>query len=109
MSLLNYKSYFGTVEYSSKDHCLFGKLAYIRDLVNYEGQTVKELESAFKEAVDDYLAFCKERGRIPNIPCKGSFNVRIGSELHRSALAAARQRDLTLNEFVKQSIEQAIG
>lgn len=44
MSMLEYKGYLGTVEYSAQDHCLYGKLAYIRDLVNYEATSVEELE-----------------------------------------------------------------
>ena len=35
-------------------------------------------------------------------------NVRIGPELHRNALIAAKERNLNLNEFVKRSIEQAV-
>jgi len=109
MNMLSYRGYLGTVEYSPEDHCLFGKLAYIRSLVNYEAQTVAELEQAFEKAVDDYIVFCKEQALTPERPCKGSFNVRIGPELHRHALLAARGQNLNLNEFVKQSIEQALG
>lgn len=61
MNMLEYKGYYGTAEYSAEDHCLYGKLAYIRDLVNYEATTVKNLEKAFKEAVDDYLTFAESK------------------------------------------------
>jgi len=40
--------------------------------------------------------------------CKGSFNIRIGSELHRNALICAKSMGINLNEFVKNSIEKAI-
>jgi hypothetical protein len=33
--------------------------------------------------VDDYLAWCKERGKQPNKPFSGSFLVRATPELHR--------------------------
>ena len=48
MNMLEYKGYLGTVEYSSEDHCLYGKLAFIRDLVNYEAVNVDQLESEFR-------------------------------------------------------------
>ncbi|SDB08709.1 hypothetical protein SAMN03159382_00875 [Pseudomonas sp. NFACC23-1] len=54
-SHLQYKGYVGSIEASTDDNCLFGKLLSIRALVSYEGQTVTELEMAFREAVDDYL------------------------------------------------------
>jgi len=56
MKLLRYKGYYGSVEVSTEDNCLFGKLEFINPLVNYEGESVRELESSFKAAVNDYLA-----------------------------------------------------
>ena len=66
MNLLEYKRYLGTVEYSLEDHCLYGKLAYIRDLVNYEATSVDELEREFRMSVDGYLQECKRQGRKLN-------------------------------------------
>ncbi len=108
MSLFKYKGFYGSIEASIRDNCLFGKLEFIEPLISYEGQSVKELEQAFKEAVDDYLSDCERLGREPAKPYKGSFNVRIGPELHKHALVAAKEKNLNLNEFVKLSIEQAV-
>ena len=36
-----------------------------------------------------YLEFCAETGKQPEKPFKGSFNVRIGADLHRKATLAA--------------------
>jgi predicted HicB family RNase H-like nuclease len=106
MSLLQYNGYVGTVEYSAEDHCLFGKLAYIRDLVTYEATTARALEKAFREAVDDYVALCVRQKREPNVPFKGSFNVRVGPELHRLASIAAGEK--SLNTFVSEAIREKV-
>lgn len=106
MSMMEYKGYLGTVEYSAEDHCLYGKLAFIRDLVNYEATTVDGLETEFRAAVDDYLKSCKELGKEPNIPFKGSFNVRTGPDLHRQAVIASG--DQSLNAFVCEAIKEKI-
>lgn len=55
-----YKGYLGSVAYSEKDQVFFGKIEGINGLVNFEGESVKELTNAFHEAVDDYLAYCEE-------------------------------------------------
>ena len=60
-SLLLYKNYNGTVEYSKKDNCLFGKVVGIKSLLSYEGNSVQELEQDFQNTIDEYLADCKER------------------------------------------------
>ena len=45
---------------------------------------------------------------IRNKPFKGSFNVRIGSDLHREAMMQAQDQGINLNEFVKQAIETSV-
>ncbi|HEY5745056.1 MAG TPA: hypothetical protein VIU12_03175 [Chryseolinea sp.] len=55
MNMLEYHGYYGTVEFSHEDQVFYGKLFGINDIVTFEGASVKELESSFREAVDDYL------------------------------------------------------
>ena len=56
MNTMTYKGYLGSVAYSEKDNVFFGKIEGINGLVNFEGESVKELTAAFHEAVDDYVA-----------------------------------------------------
>ncbi|WP_333820626.1 type II toxin-antitoxin system HicB family antitoxin [Ohtaekwangia sp.] len=60
---MEYKSYKGIVEYSADDGVFFGKIFGVNDLITFEGDTVKELEVAFRGAVDDYLQACNCRKR----------------------------------------------
>ncbi|MFV0576506.1 MAG: type II toxin-antitoxin system HicB family antitoxin [Vibrio sp.] len=106
MTYLRYKNYLGTIEAELETNTLFGKLAFIRDLVTYEGTTLKELEQQFQLAVDGYLDSCMELGKEPNTPCRGSFNVRTGEALHRAAVIAAE--DQSLNAFVCDAIREKI-
>lgn len=106
MKLLNYKGYVGTIEADLENNILFGKLAYIRDLVTYEAESLSELEKEFRQSVDLYLQDCLELGKEPNKPFKGIFNVRIGEELHREATIIAGDR--SLNAFVTEAIQEKI-
>jgi predicted HicB family RNase H-like nuclease len=101
-----YKGYIGSVHYSDDDQVFFGKLEYIKSLVNYEGTDVKSLKQAFEEAVDDYLDLSAREGTKPEKPFKGSFNVRAGSELHRRAALFAKEKGLNLNKVVTEALEQ---
>ncbi|EAA5422138.1 toxin-antitoxin system HicB family antitoxin, partial [Salmonella enterica subsp. enterica] len=51
MKHLKYKGYLGTVEPDFENNVLYGKLAFIRDLVTYEASTLAELEQEFKTSV----------------------------------------------------------
>lgn len=109
MNILKYKGYIGDVQASIEDDVLHGKLQYISALVTYEGKTVDELNTAFQEAIDDYLTYCEKKGYEPEKPCKGSFNIRIGHDLHLAAAIKAKQMGISLNDLVKQSISQQVA
>lgn len=104
-NVLEYKGYIASVEFSADDMCLFGKIEHINDLIMFDGKDAEEIESAFHEAVDSYLAFCSERGKEPNQPFKGSFNIRPGVDLHRKAAVEAKRRGVSLNDLVSKAIE----
>ena len=108
MKHLTYKNYTGSIEYSKEDGLLYGKVLGIKGLLSYEGQTGEDLEKDFVDAIDEYLSDCKESGIVPEKPFKGSFNVRISSELHRKAALLAMDDRMSLNNFVAESIRERI-
>lgn len=69
---LSCKGYSGSWEVSHEDNCLFGKILFIEDLITYEADTPKELETSFRAAVDHYLEHCQRTGRPPNKPAVAS-------------------------------------
>ncbi len=105
---MKYKDYIGSVEFSESDGVFFGKVMGIRALVSYEGETAKDLVEDFHGAVDDYLELCKEQGIEPEKAYKGSFNVRISPELHRSAAVYAAAHNMSLNSFVETAVNHEL-
>lgn len=108
-ALLKHRGYYGSLEASPEDNCLFGKLQFIRALVSYEGQTVAELSQAFRDAVDDYLDTCATLGQEPEQPCKGSFNVRVGHDLHLAASVAATRDKISLNDLTRKALREYLN
>ncbi len=109
MSLMSYKDYLGSVEFDEAERIFHGKLEFIRALVSYEAEDAEGLIQAFHDAVDDYLEHCEERGVPPEKPLKGSFNVRVGPDLHRRAVIAAAHAGVSLNAFTTQALEAALA
>lgn len=103
-TMLEYKGYLGSVEYNDDDELLHGRLEFIRDLVLYAGENVSSLKTAFHEAADDYLELCATENRKPDMPLKGSFNVRPGHDLHRRAMLYSRRRGVSLNAIVSDAL-----
>ena len=102
MNTMTYKGYLGSVAYSEKDQVFFGKIEGINGLVNFEGESVKELTEAFHEAVDDYLAYCEDEGIEPDKSYTGVLNVRLTPSIHRQIAMLARQAGVTINAYIKE-------
>ena len=108
MNTMTYKGYLGSVAFSEKDNVFLGKIEGINGLVNFEGESVKELTEAFHEAVDDYLAYCKEEGLEPEKSYSGVLNVRLTPTIHRQIAILARKAGLTLNAYIKDALEEKV-
>lgn len=105
---LEYKGYLGSLEIDLDEEFVYGRLMFIRDVVSYRANDVRGLKPAFEAAVDDYLATCAELGEVPDAPCKGTFNVRLGPHLHQRVAVNAAKEDISLNEWVKQACEMRL-
>lgn len=106
---LNYKGYDGAVLFSAEDKLLHGRIMGIRDAVTYEGTDVRGLEKSFREAVDEYLRFCEAENKPADRPFKGTFNVRVGSDLHKRAALHAEAHHSKLNQLVQEALEQYLS
>lgn len=102
--ILEYKGYWTRVKYSAEDKILYGTIEGISDLVNFECDNSAEVEAAFHEAVDDYLAFCADIGQEPDRAYRGTFNVRINPELHRRVDQAAYKAGISMNQMVERAL-----
>ena len=84
-----------------------GHLAGIRDIVGFHGSSVNELEKAFHEAVNDYLAHCAQLNLPANKPFSGRMLLRVPPEVHAQASVAAQVAGLSLNQWAAQALAQA--
>jgi predicted HicB family RNase H-like nuclease len=103
---LQYRGYDGSVLFSAEDKMLHGRVLGVRDMISYGGKDVRSLEKNFRDAVDEYLQFCKRRGKTPNTPYKGSFNVRVPEELHQRAALYAEEHEMKLNAVVQEALRE---
>ena len=106
---IEYNGYIGSIEYSPEDKCFFGKLEMVDDLVTFEAVNAIELETNFKNAVDQYIQTSKELGREPQKTYKGVFNVRIDSELHKKIYKEALKKGISLNAFIQKTLYKEIN
>jgi len=101
---MEYKGYLGIVEYDSDAKIFHGDIINTRDVITFQGSTVHEIETAFRESIDDYLSWCKEEGVEPEKPYSGKFNLRLSPELHKEVAVTAKRMKVSINSFVEKAL-----
>jgi predicted HicB family RNase H-like nuclease len=105
--MLAYKGYTGRAEYDDESGLLHGEVIDLRDVVTFQATSVAELEAAFRDSIDDYLEFCKERGEEPEKPFSGRFMLRLPPDLHRRVHVRAVREGKSLNQWIADSLEKS--
>jgi predicted HicB family RNase H-like nuclease len=106
--MMEYKGYAGRVDYDDEAGIFHGEVINTRDVITFQGTTVKELRKAFRDSVEDYLAFCDERGEEPGKPFSGQFITRVSPDVHRRINIAATVSGKSLNAWVTAQLERGV-
>lgn len=103
-NLLEYRGYHAKIELSVEEKIFIGKVLGIDDSLNFHGKTVDELQEQFEICIDDYIEMCEYFGKTPEKEYKGSFNIRIPSEMHKKLDVMAISKGTTINQLIIKAI-----
>jgi predicted HicB family RNase H-like nuclease len=65
---MQYKEYQARVVFNDENKIFYGEVLGLKDVVTFQSKSIKELEKEFRDSIDDYLEFCKQKGRSPEKP-----------------------------------------
>jgi len=105
--MMGYQGYIGKVEYDDEASLFHGEVINTRDVITFQGKSVAGPKKAFRESIDDYLAFREDRGEAPDKPYSGQFVTRVSPDLHRQAAIAATMEGKSLNSWVAEKLRTA--
>ena len=109
MENLEYKGYFGSIEYSEGDNCFYGKIVGMeRDCVTYEGESAGELVKDFRGAIDMYLEHCQRKGIEPEKSHKSVLSIRIPSKIQSMVALYAENHGTNIDAFICDTIEKRL-
>jgi len=107
MSILTYKGYQGSFEYDPDADIFHGDILHITDVITFQGRSIDELKAALAESIDVYLEYCAKKGKEPQKPFSGTFNVRLNPEIHLRLAMRAAEAGVSLNKWVAKTLEKA--
>lgn len=105
--MLTYKGYTGFIEIDTETGMLCGYVLDIKDVITFMGKTVEEARQEFQFSVDDYLAFCKEKGKEPDKPFSGKLPFRTTPERHRQIFIASKKAGKSINAWMDEVLAKA--
>lgn len=106
---MKYKGYIGHVEYDNEAKILHGEVIGLKDMITFQATDVNGLEKAFKDSVDEYLNWCKEKKEKPEKTYSGMFNLRINPELHAKLALQAERLKISLNTYIEETLSHVIS
>ena len=106
---MKYKGYTGAVIYDEDAKIFHGEVIGTRDVITFQGESVDEIESAFRDSINDYLEFCVSRNVQPDKSFAGKFILRVPVDLHRKLYLNAAREGKSLNVWVVNRLEQLIS
>ena len=102
---MTYKGYEGLVAFDEDARMFVGEVINTRDVITFQGASVKELTRAFHDSVDDYLDFCASRNEEPEKPFSGTLSLRLPQEVHRRLALEARRLGKSLNSYIVERLK----
>ena len=105
---MTYKGYTARVAYDDSVGVFHGRVLGIRDVIGFEATNVRDLKRAFRNSLDEYLAFCEEDGVSPERPFSGEFRLRVDKEMHRTLATTAESEGISLNELISQILSKEL-
>ena len=105
--MMQYKRYIAHIDFDDEGDIFWGEVINIRDVITFHGKAVEELRQAFEDSVEDYLAFCAERGEEPEQPFSGRLFVRLTPDQHRKIILAAEKEGKDVKDWAVNVLYQA--
>ncbi|MCL2830064.1 MAG: type II toxin-antitoxin system HicB family antitoxin [Betaproteobacteria bacterium] len=109
MSILAYKGYQGRFEYDPDADIFHGDVLHLSDVISFQGRSIDELKAALAESIEVYLEYCARKGKAPQKPFSGTFNVRLNPEIHQRLAVRAAHEGVSLNKWVAKTLEKAVA
>ena len=74
--MLKHRDYAGSFTFDEKTNLFHGKVSNTHYPITFQGKSVETTKQAFKDSINDYIAWCNKYGKNPEKPL--SIPIEIG-------------------------------
>ena len=77
---MKYKGYIGEFTFDEKRELFLGHISNIKGIIMFQGKSIETLRYAFKDSVNEHLAWCLKFGKSPEIPSNDNSDISIDQD-----------------------------
>lgn len=103
-NIMQYRGYSASIAYSEEDGVLVGRVLGIRDIIDFHGESVREIRREFHAAIDEYVKACEQSGIKPDKPCSGKLLLRLPPEVHAGLAHVADTTGRSANQLIIDAV-----
>lgn len=103
-NVMNIKNHQAMISYEPDIELFRGEFIGLNDGADFYADNVSELRKQGEISLKIFLDVCKEKSIEPYKQYSGKFNVRTTPELHCAAVTAAAAQNISLNEWINQTL-----
>lgn len=63
--MIEYKGYIGHFAFDEEKMMFHGKVLNTHYLITFQGKSVESTNHAFRDAINEYIDWCKKNGKMP--------------------------------------------
>ena len=105
MISFKHKGYLGIIDgFDEERELMSGTVPGMRDVLHFEGSSIKEARVSFETVVNDYLLWCERDGVEPQKPKSGRILLRVEPDLHRQIEEAAAVEGRSMNDWIVERL-----
>ncbi len=106
---MNVDGYTAVIRYNPETDQFRGEIQGLNGSADFYGRTPAELRREFRASLRYFVETAEKHGLPVRKVASGKFNVRLPSELHARAAAAAAADGISLNALVERAVRHEVA
>ncbi|GAB1658947.1 hypothetical protein Mh1955_20830 [Mannheimia haemolytica] len=107
-NIMDINGYKAVIAYDPETELFRGEFIGLNGGADFYADNVIQLKKEGELSLNIFLELCREKGIEPFKQYSGKFNVRLSPELHKAVVIAATAENLSLNEWINQTLEKSV-
>lgn len=106
---IEHKGYVAVLSFDFEDNCIYGDVVGTSDKLFFEAETPAEAKENFESLIEEYLSACEQKGKSPEKPYNGVWQIRATPEIHKGIAYVALKKGIKLNSATNEALEMYIA